>query len=75
MVESVPVQCNQTSSTGLNSTGDSFALQVGGGINLPLWNHFAVRALDAEWLRTQLPNGTTDVQNNLRLGTGLVYRF
>ena len=63
------------SSTGINSTGDSFALQIGGGVNVPLWNHFAIRALDAEWLRTQLPNGTTNVQNNLRLGTGIVYRF
>lgn len=63
------------SSTGINSTGDSFALQIGGGVNVPLWNHFGIRALDAEWLRTQLPNGTTNVQNNLRLGTGIVYRF
>lgn len=63
------------SATGLRSTGNSFALQVGGGINLPLWNHFAVRALDAQWLRTYLPNATTNVQNNLRLGVGMVYRF
>ena len=28
-----------------------------------------------DWLRTQLPNATTKVQNNLRLGAGLVFRF
>ena len=50
------------SSTGANSTGNSLALQIGGGINLPLTQHFSVRALDAEWLRTQLPNATTNVQ-------------
>lgn len=63
------------SSTGIRSTGNSLALQIGGGINLPLWNHFTVRALDAQWLRTYLPNAATNVQNNLRLGVGVVYRF
>lgn len=63
------------SSTGTSSTGNSFALQIGGGFNFPLTRHFSVRALDAEWLRTQLPNATTNVQNNLRLGVGMVYRI
>lgn len=63
------------SSGGTNSTGNSFALQIGGGINLPLTHHFSVRAFDADWLRTQLPNATTNVQNNLRLGAGMVYRI
>lgn len=62
------------SSTGTNSAGNSLALQIGGGIDYPLNDHFSVRAFDADWLRTQLPNATTNVQNNLRLGIGLVYR-
>jgi len=62
------------SSTGTNSSGNSLALQIGGGIDLPLNHHLSVRALDADWLRTQLPNATTNVQNNLRLGIGIVYR-
>jgi hypothetical protein len=62
-------------STGTNSTANSLALQVGGGINFPFTRHFEVRALDADWLRTQLPNATTNVQNNLRLGAGMVYRI
>jgi hypothetical protein len=61
------------SSTGTNSTGNSIALQIGGGLNLPLTHHFSIRAFDADWLRTQLPNATTNVQNNLRLGVGLAY--
>ncbi len=63
------------SSSGTNSTGNSLALQIGGGVDLPLTYHFSVRALDADWLRTQLPNATTNVQNNLRLGIGIVYQF
>lgn len=63
------------STMGVRSTGNSLALQAGGGINLPLWNHFSVRALDAQWLRTYLPNATTNVQNNLRLGVGIAWRL
>lgn len=63
------------SATGVKSTGNSFAVQFGGGINLPLWNHLSVRAIDAQWLRTYLPNATSNIQNNLRLGVGIIYRF
>lgn len=63
------------SSTGMNSTGNSLALEIGGGINLAFARRLSVRAFDADWLRTQLPNATTNVQNNLRLGVGMVYRI
>ena len=63
------------SAGGFNSSGNSLALQIGGGMNLALTRHFAVRAVDANWLRTQLPNATTGVQNNLRLGAGIAYGF
>ncbi len=32
-------------------------------------------ALDAGWLRTQLPNSTINVNNSRRLGAGVVLRF
>jgi hypothetical protein len=60
---------------GANDSADSLALYVGGGVNLPLKHRFALRAIEANWLRTQLPNATTNVQNNLRLGAGLIYTF
>lgn len=63
------------SATGTSSTGSSLALQVGGGVDVPLAHHLRARILEADWLRTQLPNATTNVQNNLRLGAGLVFRF
>jgi hypothetical protein len=53
----------------------SFALQVGGGVDFPLAHRFAVRALDLGYLRSTLPNGTNNVQNTLRLGAGVVWRF
>jgi peptidoglycan-associated lipoprotein len=62
------------SSTGTNSSGNSFALQLGGGVDYLWTDRLSLRALDADWLRTQLPNATTNVQNNLRLGIGVIYR-
>jgi hypothetical protein len=54
---------------------NSFALQVGGGIDIGLSRHFAVRAIQADWLRTEFPNSTTNVQNSFRLAAGIVLRL
>ena len=43
-------------------------------MNLPLSGRIGVRAFEADWLRTALPNSTTNVQNNLRLGVGFLFR-
>jgi hypothetical protein len=54
---------------------NSFALQVGGGVDIGLSRHFAVRAFQADWLRTQFPNSTNNIQNTFRVGAGIVLRF
>jgi hypothetical protein len=61
--------------TGAVDSDNSMALYVGGGANFRLNRRIAVRAFEADWLRTQMPNATTNVQNNLRLGSGLIFRF
>jgi len=61
--------------SGSHISADSLAILVGGGLDIKLSNHLAARAIDAAWLRTQLPNATENVQNNLRLGAGIVLRF
>ena len=63
------------SSSGATKDASSLALQVGGGVDLGLKRHLGVRLLQADWVRTQLPNGTTNVQNTLRLGAGVVFRI
>lgn len=60
---------------GAVSTYNTFALQVGGGVDLRLSRRFAIRPIQADWIHTQFPNSTTNVQNNLRLGAGIVCRF
>jgi len=57
------------------ASASSLAVLAGGGFDATLSPHLALRVIEADWLRTQLPNSTTGVQNNLRLGAGLVFHF
>jgi len=57
------------------TTASGLALLMGGGADCRITSRLSVRMLDANWLRTALSNGTTTVQNNLRLGSGVVLRF
>ena len=63
------------SASGARASASSLALQIGGGVDLMISRHISTRVLEASWLRTQLPNGTNDRQNSLRLGAGIVTRF
>jgi hypothetical protein len=58
---------------GLRSSADSFAMQLGGGIQFPLARGFMLRALQADYARTSLPNNFSNYQNDLRLGFGINY--
>lgn len=57
------------------STASTFAVQVGGGVDLRASRHIAVRALEASWLRTGFPNGASNAQNSLVITSGIVLRF
>jgi len=57
------------------SSANSFALQVGAGLDYKVTPHIAVRAVDVGWLRTELPNGTDNIQNHLRVGAGVALVF
>jgi outer membrane protein OmpA-like peptidoglycan-associated protein/opacity protein-like surface antigen len=61
--------------TSYTTTATSFALAPGGGIDLNLSSHWSVRLVEAEYLRTGFPNGSTNTQNQLQIGAGLVYKF
>lgn len=58
-----------------DSSTYAMALQVGGGVEISISPRVAIRAIQADWLRTQFPNSTTLVQNSLHLGAGIVFRF
>jgi hypothetical protein len=61
--------------SGAQPDANGLALQIGGGLDYRLKGRFAIRLLDAGWVRTQLPNSTNNIQNILRLGGGAVLRF
>jgi hypothetical protein len=63
------------SSGAISNSSTSLALQAGGGIDLGLAHHVSLRLLQANWLRTQLPNSSTGVQNHLRADAGIVFHF
>jgi hypothetical protein len=47
---------------GVNNHASSFALQLGGGLDISLTKHFALRAIEADYVRTYLPNNTNNRQ-------------
>lgn len=60
---------------GTTTSSNSLAVEAGGVLDLRLTPAVALRLVEADYLRTQLPNGATNVQNNLRLAGGIVVRW
>lgn len=60
---------------GANSSDNSLAVLAGSGMNVAVSPRVAVRLIEADWLRTQLPNSAGNTQNDLRLSAGVVFRF
>jgi outer membrane protein OmpA-like peptidoglycan-associated protein len=56
----------------------TFALTAGGGADLRVHRHFAIRLIQAEYLMTRFPDtssGNSATQNDMRLSSGIVFRF
>lgn len=62
---------------GGTSTGaaDSLAIAPGGGLEVGVRSWLSVRAVEAEYLMTRLPNSADTSQHNLRISSGVVFRF
>jgi len=57
------------------SSANSLAIQAGGGLNLYLTRRFGVRLLEADYVRTALPNAYANTQSDLRLAFGITYHI
>ena len=57
------------------TSANSFAVQAGGGLNLYLTKSFGIRLIEADYVRTSLPNGAANTQNDMRLAFGATYHF
>jgi peptidoglycan-associated lipoprotein len=53
----------------------AFAANVGGGVDLRASKRFSVRLAEADYLVTTIDNGVNNHQNNLRISSGIVFRF
>jgi opacity protein-like surface antigen len=53
----------------------AFGMTGGGGIDLRVTRHMAIRLGQAEYLLTKFADGSNNRQNNFRFGTGIVLRF
>ena len=51
------------------------AVQAGGGLNWYLSKHWGVRLIEADYVRTALPNAAANIQNDMRLSAGITYHF
>jgi opacity protein-like surface antigen len=61
-----------------NNSQNAFAMTVGGGFDYRISSHWSVRAAKVDYLLTRFNEfGTTNAQsqNNLRVSTGVVFRF
>ncbi len=71
-------------STGLTSA-NAFAMAFGGGVDIGLTRHLAIRAVQVDYIRTQfnsidalttgLSSSLGNRQNNFRYSAGIVFRF
>jgi hypothetical protein len=62
-------------SSGSQNSANAFSTQIGGGANITLLHGFGLRLLEIDYVRTQLPNGASNTQNDLRLAFGLSYQI
>jgi peptidoglycan-associated lipoprotein len=51
------------------------AASVGGGLNVRLSRRVDFRPVEAQYLLTRIPNAVNEIQNQLRLSSGLVFHF
>jgi opacity protein-like surface antigen len=62
----------------LFTSQNNFAAALGGGLDIAVTNHIAVKPIQVEFLTMQLSNSAANlnyVQNNLRYSAGLVFRL
>jgi outer membrane immunogenic protein len=61
--------------SGPTGNATDFAMIAGGGFDIRIARHIAIRPIEADYFLTRLPNGVNGAQNNLRLSAGIVLRF
>ena len=65
------------SAGGVDAGENSFAMAVGGGLNVSAGRRFSIRLVEANYLLTRFnhPDGSSATQNNVRISAGIVFHF
>ena len=63
---------NESSSS---ASATAFAMAAGGGVDISMGKHIAIRPIEADYLFTHFPNAVNNHQNNFSLTSGIVFRF
>lgn len=58
-----------------SNSNNSFALTAGGGLDIGISRHFAIRPAQLDYFLTRFSNGSNDHQNNFRFSAGIYFRF
>jgi hypothetical protein len=63
--------------SGQHASGKGFAMMVGGGLDARVQTHFSIRILEVDYLMTRFERtvNTPGYQNDVRVSTGIVFRF
>ena len=59
----------------VSNASAAFATNLGGGVDINTGSHINLRLLEADYLLTTVDNGKNNIQNNLRLSGGVVWKF
>ncbi len=63
-------------SNGVQQThSSSLTYEGGAGINVTIYHRFDLRLIEGGYVRTSLPNGGTNVQNTVWVGSGINFHF
>lgn len=54
---------------------NAFGMTAGGGLDVRVSKHFAIRPVQAEYFLTKFPDGSDNRQNNFRFSAGIVLRL
>jgi len=66
---------NEQTSYPASKNLNGFTFSVGGGVSRVLSPRIAWNAVEADWIHSQIVNGQNNLQNNLRVTTGITFRF
>ena len=58
-----------------DTTNTCVSEEGGGGIDVNIWKNMSIRPIQGSWIRTHMPDGKFNRQEDVRLGAGIAFHF